>query len=149
MIHLATALFAVAIAAPPQAAASTQAPEAEVAVEAALEELRKGELLLDADFLEPLVAHSLTVVEAGSRISGSFAFLETMRRLRQRKGEVHELQFEDVMVRAYGASAVASYRYHKVWVDGGARHREDGWCSDVFERRDDGAWILVHRHRSK
>jgi predicted DCC family thiol-disulfide oxidoreductase YuxK len=132
----------------PQAAAAGRA-EPEVAVSAALEELRKGELLLDADTLADHLAASFTLIEGGRRVSGSFAYLESLRRLRERGAQVKELRFEQVVVRAYGASAIASYRYVKTWKDSGVRHTEEGWSSDVFELRDDGAWILVHRHRGK
>jgi hypothetical protein len=133
----------------PSGTTSEPAEVAEVVVAAALEDLRKGELLLDADGLDPAIARSFTLVERGSRVSGSFAYLEPIRRMRARDGEVSELRFEEVVIRVYGASAVASYRYRKVVKDAGARAREEGWSSDVFELRDDGAWILVHRHRSK
>jgi len=144
-----TALLAAMLLAPPPAPQAQPGEVAEVVVATALEDLRKGELLLDADGLEPLIAHSFTLLETGSRVSGSFAYLEPMRRLRERKGEVSELRFDDVTIKIYGASAVACYRYRKVVRDGGGRRREEGWSSDVFERRDDAAWILVHRHRSR
>jgi hypothetical protein len=121
--------------------------EPEVAVSASLEELRKGELFLDADALVDRIAASFTLIEGGYRFSGSFAYLEPIRRLRERGGQVKELRFEQVVVRVYGASAIASYRYVKSWKDAGTRHAEEGWSSDVFELRDDGAWIMVHRHR--
>ncbi|HVN30373.1 MAG TPA: nuclear transport factor 2 family protein [Thermoanaerobaculaceae bacterium] len=132
----------------PQAAAAGRA-EPEVAVSATLEELRKGELLLDADALDDHLAASFTLIEGDRRVSGSFTYLESFRRLRERGAQVKELRFEQVVVRVYGASAIASYRYVKTWKDAGARHTEEGWSSDVFELRDDGAWILVHRHRGK
>jgi len=135
--------LALAQAAPPPK------PYPEVAVSATLEELRKGELMLDAEVIAPNIAASFTVVEDGARISGSFAFLEPIRRLRERSGEVTELRFEQLVVRVYGASAIASYHYTKVWKESGARHRQEGWSSDIFELRDDGAWILVHRQRGR
>jgi hypothetical protein len=121
----------------------------EAAVSAALEQVRKGELFLDADTLAGSIAASFTIVESGSRVSGSFAYLEPIRRMRERGGKVKELRFFDVAVRVYGASAVVSYRYSKSWSDGSMLHREHGWSTDVFELRDDGAWILVHRQRSR
>ena len=121
----------------------------EAAVSATLEELRKGELFLNVDALESNLAASFTLIGGGYRVSGSFAYLEPIRRLRERGGQVTELRFEQLGVRVYGASAVASYRYVKSWKDAGVRHTERGWCSDVFELRDDGAWILVHRHREQ
>ena len=136
-------VLALAQAAPPPK------PYPEVAVSATLEELRKGELMLDADALAPHIAASFTVIEEGDRISGSFAFLEPIRRLRERSVEVKELRFEQLLVRVFGASAIASYRYTKVWKESGARHREEGWSSDVFELRDDGEWIVVHRQRGR
>jgi hypothetical protein len=132
----------------PQATMPVRA-EPEVAVSAALEELRKGELFLDADSLTDRVAASFTVIEGGYRVSGSFAYLEPIRRLRERGAQVRELRFEQLVVRVYGASAIASYRYVKNWKDAGARHTEEGWSSDIFELRDDGAWIMVHRQRGK
>ena len=148
---IATLLFATFLVASPQAAVPPAAapPDgtSEAAVTVLLEDLRKAELFLAADEMAPVVAQSLTVVEAGGRLAGSFAYLEPMRRMRARKGQVNELRFEDVIVRVYGASAVATYRFTKKWVDGGARKQAAGWSSDVFERRDDGAWLLVHRHR--
>jgi hypothetical protein len=119
----------------------------EAAVSATLEELRKGEMFLNVETLERNLAASFTLVSGGYRVSGSFAYLEPIRRLRERGGQVTELRFEELGVRVYGASAIASYRYVKSWKDAGVRHTERGWCSDVFELRDDGAWILVHRHR--
>jgi Domain of unknown function (DUF4440) len=119
----------------------------DAAVSATLEELRKGELFLNVETLEGGLAASFTIISGGYRVSGSFAYLEPIRRLRERGGQVTELRFEELGVRVYGASAVASYRYVKSWKDSGVRHSERGWCSDVFELRDDGAWILVHRHR--
>lgn len=115
----------------------------------ALEELRKGELFLDAAALERGMAASFTVIEDASRVSGSFAYLEPIRRLRERGVEVKELRFEQILVRVYGGSAVATYRYAKTWLEGGVRHREQGWSSDVFELRDDGAWLLILRHRDR
>ena len=145
MVTTALVLVTALLAAPQ----TTVAPDgaAEAAVSVLLEDLRKAELFLAADEMAPMVAQSLTVVEDGTRLGGSFAYLEPMRRLRSRKGKVSELRFDDVIVRVYGASAVATYRFTKQWVDGGARKQTSGWSSDVFERRDDGAWLLVHRHR--
>lgn len=120
----------------------------DTAVVRALEELRKGELMLDAMALEEMVAASLTVIEDGMRVSGSFAYVEPIRRMRERGSVVKELQFQQPFVRIYGGSAIATYRYLKTWVDQGARRKEQGWCTDVFERRTDGAWILVMRHRA-
>jgi ketosteroid isomerase-like protein len=120
-------------------------PEAQVAQ--ALEELRKGELFLDADHLEPLVAYSMTLVEGCQRFSGRFAFLEPLRRLRQAGAVVSSLRFEEVSVRVYGASAVVTYRYHKQVKGGPHPGKSSGFSTDVFEKREDGAWILVHRHR--
>jgi hypothetical protein len=127
-------------AAPPTPVA---APGAEAMVMSTLEDLRKGELFLDASALEQGLAASFTLIEGGSRISGSFAYLEPIRRLRERGGEVKELRFEQTL------SAVATYRYTKSWNETGVHHREQGWSSDVFELRDDGAWLLVLRHRGK
>ena len=125
------------------------APGAETVVTSTLEELRKGELFLDASALERGLAASFTVIEEGSRISGSFAYLEPIRRLRERGVEVMELRFEQTLVRVYGGSAVATYRYAKTWNEGGVRHREQGWSSDVFELREDGVWLLILRHRGR
>jgi hypothetical protein len=69
--------------------------------------------------------------------------------MRERGGQVRQLRFEQLVVRVYGASAVASYRYLKSWNDAGTRRTEEGWSTDVFELRDDGAWILVHRQRCR
>jgi hypothetical protein len=138
------ALIAFTVAA---GAATQEPPSPEGVVAGVLEELRKAELVLDTDALSTHLAYSFTVVGRDGRIAGSFAYLEPLRRLRERGGVVKELRFETAVVRAYGASAVASYELRKSWVDQGARHRQDGWSSDVFERRDDGAWVLVHRHR--
>jgi hypothetical protein len=120
----------------------------EVGLSRTLEELRKGELMLDAVGLEEMVAASLTVIEDGMRVAGSFAYLEPMRRMRERGGMVKELQLTQSFVKVYGGSGIATYRYVKTWVDQGTRRRDEGWCTDVFERRTDGAWILVMRHRA-
>jgi hypothetical protein len=128
-------------------AAAQDAPSQEGVVAGVLEELRKAELVLDTDALAARLAYSFTVVDRDGRVAGSFAYLEPLRRLRERGGAVKELRFELSTVHVYGASAVASYELHKSWVDQGIRRRQDGWSSDVFEKRDDGAWVLVHRHR--
>lgn len=120
----------------------------ETAVARALEELRKGELMLDAAALEQMVAASLTVIEDGMRVSGSFAYLEPLRRMRERGAVVKELQFQQTLVRVYGGSAIVTYRYLRASLDQQRRRKEQGWCTDVFERRDDGEWILVMRHRA-
>jgi ketosteroid isomerase-like protein len=132
-----------------QQPAAPPKPSPEAAVSKALEELRKGELFLDADDMSGYIAASFTVIEGGARVSGSFAFLEPIRRMRERGAKVTELRFEQVAVRVYGASAVASYRFTKTWLDGGHSHREQGWATDVFELRQGGDWILVHRQRSR
>jgi ketosteroid isomerase-like protein len=142
----ATIVLTAALLAAPQAAPVLDGA-AESAVAVLLEDLRKAELLLAADTMAPMVAQSLTVVEGGVRLAGAFGYLEPMRRMRARKGRVVELRFDEVAVRVYGASAVATYRFAKNWVDQGAQRQSAGWSSDVFERRDDGAWLLVHRHR--
>jgi ketosteroid isomerase-like protein len=120
---------------------------AEIAVAAVVEDLRKAELVLDADEIGDRLAYSFTLVDRDGRLTGSFAYLEPLRRIRERGGTVKELRYDSLMIRVFGASAVASYELHMTWTDGGVRHRVDGWASDVFEKRDDGAWILVHRHR--
>ena len=125
------------------------ATEPEAAVASVLEELRKGELFLDAEQLAPHVAASFTMVDQGGRISGSFAFLEPIRRQRERGAEVKELAMEQTLIHVYGGSAIATYRYRKAWTEAGARHVEQGWSSDVFEKREDGAWLLIHRHRGR
>lgn len=142
----ATIVLTAALLAAPQV---TPVPDgsAEAAVSVLLQDLRKAELLLAADEMAPMVAQSLTVVEGGVRLGGAFGYLEPMRRLRARKGRVTELRFDEVTVRVYGASAVATYRFVKQWLDQGTQRQSAGWSSDVFERRDDGAWLLVHRHR--
>ena len=145
-VSLAAALALPQAAVPPS---PEPAPGAEAVMMSALEELRKGELFLDAAALERGMAASFTVIEDASRVSGSFAYLEPIRRLRERGVEVKELRFEQILVRVYGGSAVATYRYAKTWLEGGVRHREQGWSSDVFELRDDGAWLLILRHRDR
>jgi ketosteroid isomerase-like protein len=145
MLSLLVTLTLAATQAQPPA---TQAGDnAEAVVAAVVEDLREAELVLDADALGEHLAYSFTLVDSDGRVTGSFAYLEPLRRLRERGGTVKELRFDSVMVRVFGASAVASYELHMVWTDGGVRHRLEGWASDVFEKRDDGAWILVHRHR--
>jgi len=130
---------------PPSLAEEGPSPEAVVA--GVLEELRKAELVLDADALAGRLAYSFTLVTREGRVAGSFAYLEPLRRLRERGGVVKELRFDTSVVHVYGASAVASYEVHKAWTDQGVRRRQDGWSTDVFERRDDGEWMLVHRQR--
>lgn len=120
---------------------------AEVHVVQVLEELRKGELFFDAEYLRPLVAYSLTVVNGCQRIAGQFAFLEPFRRLKAAGAVVQRLIFRDISVRVYGASAIATYFYERQIKGGPHPGRESGFSTDVFEKRDDGAWILVHRHR--
>ncbi|MFI5142553.1 MAG: nuclear transport factor 2 family protein [Thermoanaerobaculales bacterium] len=127
--------------------AALPAAEPEAAVANVLEELRKGELFLDAEQLAPYVAASFTRVDKTGRISGSFAFLEPIRRQRERGTQVKELTLEQTLIQVYGGSAIATYHYRQVWVEAGARHLEQGWSSDVFEKREDGAWLLIHRHR--
>ena len=144
-----TAIIAAVVCLSMLQASSPPTAEPEAAVANVLEELRKGELFLDAEQLASYVAASFTMVDKGGRISGSFAFLEPIRRLRERGVEVRELTFEQTLIRVYGASAIATYHYRATSVDAGARHVEQGWSSDVFERRDDGAWLLIHRHRGK
>jgi ketosteroid isomerase-like protein len=129
--------------------ASLAAHDPEILVLTAVEELRNAELLLDDETMAGLVAHSVTLLDDDGRVSGSFALLEPMRRLRARRGNVEELRFDSLTVRVYGASAIATYKFERRWQDQGRRQRASGWCSDVFERRDDGLWILVHRHRSR
>jgi hypothetical protein len=140
---LATLLLALAPVTP------APALPAEALVTATVEELRKGELMLDADAIGDLTAASFSQIDGGTRISGSFAFLEPMRRLRERGGTVTNLRFEQLAIKVFGASAIASYRYSKDWTLLGVRHHEEGWSSDVFELRSDGAWTLVHRHRAR
>jgi hypothetical protein len=149
VLLLASGSLALALLQSPAHAHATAAPAQEAVVAATLEDLRKGELFLDASAIEPIIAASFTLIEDGARVSGSFAYLEPIRRLRERGGEVKELRFEQTLVQVFGASAVASYRFVKSWREGGVRHHEQGWSSDVFELRDDGAWILVHRHRGR
>lgn len=139
---------------PPEATSPALEPDREpivypeVGVTRILEELRKSELMLDAAGLDEMVAASLTVVEDGMRVAGSFAYVEPMRRMRERGDVVKELQFNQSFIKVYGGSGIATYRYVKTWIDQGLRRRDEGWCTDVFERRDDGAWILVMRHRA-
>ena len=107
-----------------------------------LEDLRKAELLLDTTQLELLVAHSLVVVEGNARVAGSFAYLEPLRRMKERKGEVTRAEFRDTIVQVFGASAIATYRIDKVWKGRGthlrmkSHYRENplvGMSSAVFE----------------
>lgn len=130
------------------AAQPSPTPEPERLITVTLEDLRKAEQFLDAEAMRQLIAASFTCVEDDARLGGAFAFLEPLRRQRERGVVVHELTFNDVVVRVYGASAIASYTFVKAWREEGRRQQRRGWSSDVFERRDDGAWILVHRHRS-
>lgn len=122
-------------------------PAPEAAVTSALEDLRKAELMLDADAMDPVIAASFVLIEDEIRLQGSFAYLEPIRRLRERGGEVRELRFEETEIKVLGVAAVASYRWAKVWRGDGARHRESGWCTDVFVLRDD-VWVLATRHRA-
>ncbi len=131
----------------PAPTATAPTPAAEPRVAAALEEIRKAELFLDADALAAQLAASFTLVENGTRVSGAFAFVEPVRRLRERGVQVRDLVYDQVIIKVYGGSAIASYAYSRAWRDGRGRHREHGWSSDVFELRDDGRWLMVHRHR--
>lgn len=131
--------------------ATLQTPAPELPPEAqvlqTLEELRKGEMFLDADHLEPLVAYSMTLVEGCQRLSGRAAFLEPMRSLRAAGSVVTRLLFQDVNARVYGGSAVVTYRFVRQVKGGPEAGKSEGFSTDVFEKREDGAWILVHRHR--
>ena len=147
---IASVLLAAATVAPtstPGVPASARQPVPEAVVGAVAEQLRMAEMLLDADAFSLHLAHSFTFIEDGARIAGAFAYLELIRHLRARKAEVKTLTWTDRRVDVFGASAVVTYRLDEVWVDRGTRHRRTGWCTDVYERRDDGAWLLVHRHR--
>jgi ketosteroid isomerase-like protein len=124
-------------------------PAAESVVTGTVEELRKAEMLLDADAMAPWLAHSFSFIEGSARVAGQFAYLESLRRARERGDTVRHLTFEQLHVEVFGSSAVATYRWAKRWKEAGTLHSAEGWCTDVFELRDDGAWILVHRHRSK
>jgi len=139
---LATALLLAATAEP-----ALPPPAPETVVAGLVEDLRTAELLLDADALQAHLAHSFTLVREGVRTSGSFAYLERLRRQRERKVQVRELRFDEQRIAVYGESAIASYVIDKRWVDGGRTRSSKGWCTDVFELREDGVWILVHRHR--
>lgn len=131
--------------------ATLQTPTPELPPEAqvlqTLEELRKGEMFLDAKHLEPLVAYSMTLVEGCRRLSGRAAFLEPLRSLRNAGSVVTRFLFEDVQARVYGASAVVTYRFVRQVKGGPEAGRSEGFSTDVFEKREDGVWILVHRHR--
>jgi hypothetical protein len=142
-------LSAVCLMALLQADVPPAPPNPEIAINLALEELRKGELFLDAIALEPYMAASVTIVEGGFRLSGSFAYLEGIRRMKERGGKVQTLAFSDVLPRVFGDAAVVTYQYDKVWVDEGTRHHEAGWCTDVLVNRDGSGWVLVERHRAK
>jgi hypothetical protein len=124
-------------------------PPAELVVAGVVEDLRKAELMLDADLMALAMAQSFSFIEGSSRLFGQFAYLEPVRRARERGDTVRQLAFDRIQVSVFGASAVATYRYEKRWKEQGAVRVEEGWCSDVFELRDDGAWILVHRHRTR
>jgi ketosteroid isomerase-like protein len=147
LLALLASLSLVAATQASQQPAPPTADGAEAAVASLVEDLRKAELVLDADEIADRLAYSFSLVDKDGRVSGSFAYLEPLRRLRERGGEVKEVRFDDLMIRVYGASAVATYDLHETWVDGGVRHHQEGWSTDVFERRDDGVWILVHRQR--
>jgi ketosteroid isomerase-like protein len=123
----------------------TPVPEAVVA--RTVEVLRGAELMLDGDELNSHLAASFTVIEDGARTAGRFAYVESLRSMRRRGAHVRSLSFDDERVDVYGASAVVTYNLHKSWTDGGRRSSRSGWSTDVFERREDGAWLLVHRHR--
>ncbi len=123
-------------------------PSPDIAVSVTLEEMRKAELFLDAGALEPYVAASVTILEGGFRLSGSFAYLEGMRRLKERGGKVQTLSFTEILPRLFGNAAVVTYKFEKVWVDQGVRHRDSGWCTDVLVNRDGSGWTLVERHRA-
>lgn len=126
----------------------TPAPP-EVRVRAVLDDLREAEMLLDADATAEALAHAFSVIDNAGRVVGRFAYLETLRRARSRGDTVRELVFDRLDVQVFGASAVATYHYRKRWRENGVTHLREGWCTDVFELRDDGAWILVHRHRAR
>jgi ketosteroid isomerase-like protein len=121
----------------------------EVGATVALEELRKAELMLDGEAFEPYLAASFTLVDQQTRLSGSFAYLEPIRRQRERGDTVKELRFETPMVHVFGTAAIISYHYVKTFTEAGGRRHEEGWSTDVFTRRDDGTWMLVHRHRGR
>ena len=128
-------------------AAETTTGAADAEVANVLEELRAAELLLDGDRMASRVARSFTVIEGGARTAGRFAYLEALRRMHARGADVRRLAFNDTRIEVFGASAVATYQLRKVWTDEGQRRTQEGWSTDVFERRNDGAWLLVHRHR--
>jgi hypothetical protein len=131
-----------------QADAPPPPPSPEIGINLVLEEMRKGELFLDAVALEPYMAASVTIVESGFRLSGSFAYLEGIRRMRERGGKVQSLAFSEVLPRVFGDAAVVTYRFDKTWVDEGVRHHEAGWCTDVLVKLEGSNWLLVERHRA-
>ncbi len=126
-----------------------EAPPVEARVRSVVEDLRKAEMFLDADAMAEAMAHSFGFIEASGRVMGRFAYLEPLRRARERGDVVKELSYDRLRVEVFGASAVVTYHYVKRWRQGEQAQRAEGWCTDVFERRDDGAWVLVHRHRSR
>jgi ketosteroid isomerase-like protein len=139
LFALASATFAQEATPPP--------PEAETQVAQTLEELRKGELLLDASHLEPLLAYSFTLVEGCAPFSGRFAYLELLRSLRAAGAQVTRLRFYDTTIKVYGGSAVVTYRFQRHVKGGPQPGKTMGFSTDVLEKREDGLWVLVHRHR--
>ena len=107
------------------------------------EELRQAEMRVDAEALERFYADDIMVTAPIGVVVDKPLVREELRRAGSAKVEVFDK--DDVKVRAYGETAVASYRLTVKGQNEGVEISQQFRVTDVWLRRA-GLWQVVSRH---
>jgi ketosteroid isomerase-like protein len=107
------------------------------------EELRQAEMRVDAEALDGFYANDIMVTAPVGVVVDKPLVQEELRRARTARIEVFDK--DDVKVRAYGETAVASYRLTVKGQNEGIEISQQFRVTDVWLRRA-GRWQVVSRH---
>jgi ketosteroid isomerase-like protein len=107
------------------------------------EELRQAEMRVDVETLEQFYADDIMVTAPIGVVVDKALVREELRRAGTARVEVFDK--DDFKVRAYGETAVASYRTTVKGEHEGVEIRQQFRITDVWLRRD-GRWQVVSRH---
>src|SRR5262249_5634446 len=107
------------------------------------EELRQAEMRVDAEALERFYSDDIMVTAPVGVVVAKPLVQEDLRRARTANVEIFDK--DDVKVRAYGETAVASYRLTVKGQHEGIEISQQFRVTDVWLRRE-GLWQVVSRH---
>jgi uncharacterized protein (TIGR02246 family) len=116
----------------------------EKAIAALEKQWTQAETANNADLIAPLLADKFTITESEGQVLDRTAFLAE-----ERSDQYSSSEIDDLKVRVFGDTAIASYALRQKYTSKGKAHDSHTRETDTWVKMPNGAWQCVAAHGSK